>query len=200
LRITFRRFVVLFLFTVSAGAILTSSLVYNFLPIPADFPAPNVKPLSNQYVPLLENSSFLNVNESRVFLLLAEARYGFIDNSQSLLGMRLIQKKWDQCLILRITIRNDYNQTQISQEFPESYWKFSDGYYIALTAFIYSGRDLVVPNYQVVPERTSWPVQTVNVKSGESRTFDLYVVTSRQDISSFELYVTYVGGPPPTIA
>jgi hypothetical protein len=200
LKITFRRFAVLFLFAVSIGAILTSSLVYNFLPVPEDFPAPNVKPLINQYVPLLENSSFLNVNESRVFLLSAEARYGFIDNSQSFLGMRLIQKKWDQCLILRITLRNDYNQTQVSKEFPESYWKFSDGCFIALTASIYNEQGLVRADYQVIPERTSWPVQTVNVKSGETRTFDLYIATNTPDISRFELYIYYVGGPPPTIA
>ncbi len=170
------------------------------MPAPADFPAPNVKSLANQYVPLLSNSSFLKVTSARVFLLSAEPRYGFIKSSETFLGTHSIQRKWDQCLILRITIRNDYNQTQVPQDFPESYWKFSDGCFIALAASIYAKQDLVKEEYQVIPERTSWPVQTVTVKSGETRTFDLYIAVNRQDITSFELYVYYVGGPPPTIA
>jgi len=122
-------------------------------------------------------------NETKILLLNSSMRYGVYDNDFKFSLCETEVKKDDPCVIINVTIRNDY-----TQEWPSSY-------FISLTAYLYDNEGEHVGTVMTYGQLHCGMVE-VNLKKGETLTFDIYVYYDKQDISRYELYIVNIQDSP----
>ncbi len=199
MRLGFVKFAVLFIGVVLMTSVAASFLASTFLPVPPDFPAPDVKTSSSQYLPYFDSLSSNPDDRSRIFLLSAEPRYGYFKATPQGF-MPPPGKKWDTCLILDVTIRNEYSEEHPLQLDSWNPWDLTDGYYVTIASQLYDKDGSVRVRYESVSCGESAYRPTVKMESGETLNFDFYIATESRDIDYVEFYLIYIGGPPPVPA
>lgn len=128
----------------------------------------------------------------------AEARYGYCKFQTVDGGI----KQGDPCLIINVTIRNDYNETRLPpiRKLNQSPYNFSRyGYYIYLNALLFDSSGSVGFKAMAVADQNSGLVVSYNnaairVDSNQTKNFGIYIASSNRDINRFELRVYDVGG------
>lgn len=114
--------------------------------------------------------------ETKVLLLDSKLRYGVYDHDFRLLLSDHPVKKGNPCVIINVTIRNDYKE-----EYPR-------GHFTSLTAYLYNTEGKRVGTVMTYGQLHVGMVE-VNVKRGDTATFDIYVYYDKQDIDHYELYI-----------
>jgi len=116
--------------------------------------------------------------KTKVFLLGSDLRYGVYDHDiHRLRGCKRPVKKGEPCVIINVTIRNDY-----TEEWPLDYQ-------IALTADLYNTEGEKVGTVMTYGQLFCGFVEAWKVECGETRTFDIYVDYDKKDIDRYELYI-----------
>ena len=122
--------------------------------------------------------TYRNGTETKIFLLDSDLRYGVYDHDiHQLRGCKHPVKKGDPCVIINVTIRNDY-----TEEWPA-------GYQISLTAYLYNTEGEKVGTVMTYGQLFCGFVEAWKVECGETRTFDIYVDYDKKDIDRYELYI-----------
>lgn len=163
-------------------------------PLPADSPATNIASVNAQYLPFTPSWLTREENLSRVFLLSAEPRYGVYKNWNNAAGGL---HRGDPCLILNLTLRNDYNAEK--QPPPLGSYDFSKGYSVFLKILLFSKNEIVATGPWTVIDSEGKPTMIdsqTNFRYDQTATFDVYTPTDRQDVDHIELYVLEIGPPP----
>ncbi len=178
-----------------AAVVLIAFWINSVQPVPPDFPAPNVEPVSPIYLSFVP-FTWRDWNESRIFLEAATPRYapryGYYKN-QTDGGVQ----KGDPCFIVNVTVRNDYSENQLPPS-NQAYNFTKYGYYIYFDALLYNKNGAVNVKDVVVDQQPGWfgdayPINFIRVDSGETKTFDIYIATENRDIERFELLVFDIG-------
>lgn len=147
----------------------------NFISSPA--------PIGAHYLTYYPSHLTYGGNETKVLLLDSNIRYGVYDHDFRLLLCDQEVKKGDPCVIVNVTIRNDY-----SEEWPS-------GYFISLTAYLYDNEGKTVGRVMTYGQLHSGMVE-VNLKTGQTLTFDIYAYYDKQDVGRRELYVVNILDTP----
>ena len=161
----------------------------------------------------LENPKYsgqTNRGNSSILLISANASYGrYPYASFSQLWDRPGAQKGDPCLIINITLRNDYT---VSNPVPGQSLggQSSTTAFLYLTAQIFNQRGLIKANDVTPPYEYGNPPIPVNnppipfpgafigLDSGEIGTTTIYIATSHQDITYFAIVPVYTAaGIPP---
>jgi hypothetical protein len=138
-----------------------------------------------------------NGNESRIFLVSTSSNYGtYPFKSVPPMGSMPEVEKGDPCLIVNVTVRNDY-----TKEEPvglDLYGQNSTRATIFLTAKIFNPQGAiqttdVTPPYPGIPFLGA----LLSLDSGESASTTIYLATEHMDIERFEVVVEYIGVIPP---
>ncbi len=117
-------------------------------------------------------------NETKVLLLNSDLRYGVYDQDiHQLMGCYHPVAKGDPCVIINVTIRNDYTE------------KWPAGYQISLTADLYNTEGEKVGTIMNQGQLFCGFVEVWKVECGETRTFDIYVDYDKQDVDHYDLYI-----------
>lgn len=169
----------------------------------------SIQPVASYYLTLptgylqsLDNQS--QGNESRIFVVSANAsysnypfptvRYGPYQNPAG----AIIAKQGEPCVIINITLRNDY-----SSQNPAPYSDYlnnSDSAYIGLTAKIFSGTNQInatdITNASPIAGAGSNEA-FAGVKYGTMDSVTIYLATDNTNITSFQLVANYIGVIPP---
>ncbi len=145
---------------------------------------------------------------SSILLVSATTSYGPYPFAQfSQLWSRPGAQKGDPCLIINVTLRNDYavgnpvGTNMVGQN--------STTAYLYLTAQIFNQQGLVqaddvTPPYQygnppapVNNPPIPYPGAFIRLDSGETGTTTMYIATSHQDITHFAIFLIYIGSMAP---
>lgn len=194
------------IFLVIAIAVAATVLIAFFAtrassPSTSELFANGVTPVSAHYLTYYPSHLTYGGNETKIFLLSADARYGSYNQSfQTLFGGEV--HKGDACFIINVTIRNDYTKEQHGpggySDRPDD--PFPSGYFISLTAQLYNKEGQAVGRVMTPPpllgSLQGGFIET-SLKTGETTTFDIYVAYEKQDIDHYELYIFNIG-PAPT--
>ena len=147
---------------------------YNTLSIPSSA----MPPTSPYYLSYYPNHTTYHGNVTKVLLLDSKLKYGVYDRDWyfSLCGP---VKKGEPCVIITVTIRNDY-----TEEWP-------NGYFISLTAYLYNKEGKRVGTV-MTPNNMHCGYAETSLNNGETGSLDIYVYYNRQDIDHYELYVNNI--------
>ncbi len=128
-----------------------------------------------QYIPLRLRQ---DVEESRIFLVDSELRYGVYDRDMHFaLGKRVFAG--DDAVIISGTIRNDYEE---------------DYYYVAISATLYNSEgDEVGAVFS--PSSPLAGMAVASVPRGSVSPFEIWVKYDRQDVADYELFLPYTPSP-----
>lgn len=159
---------------------------------PVNNPIANVEPVPPQYLPY-------NGNASRIFMVSATPAYGsYPGPTVPQMGGTPGVKKGEPCFIINVTVRNDYSaENPLPDHDIFNYSNPSASFFLTAQIFNSKGQISatdVTPPYPPVP----YPGALVyNLAGGNSTTVTIYLATSHQDISRFEIILEYVGSVPP---
>jgi hypothetical protein len=156
----------------------------------ADFPAPDVKPISPHYLNNVPDL-FGNFSETQIFLLAASPRYGYCKETvkQNYFGFPDINKG-DPVFIINVTLRNDYTEDNP----PPGGFGYNNASIIIMKTQLY-GKNGTIDASDVTPPypgglHTS--AQSYSIKRGETISFDIYMLTDNREIDSYELSIYYI--------
>lgn len=187
-------------FAVAAAVLIAFFATRALSPSTSELPANDVTPLGAHYLTYYPSHLTYGGNETKIFLLSANARYGSYNQSFQTLYDGEIHKG-DACFKINVTIRNDYTKEQPAlggySDRPDD--PFPNGYFISLTAQLYNKEGQAVGRVMTPPPLLGslHGFIEVNLKTGETATFDIYVAYEKQDIDHYELYIFNIG-PAPT--
>jgi len=116
-------------------------------------------------------------NETKVLLLASNLRYGVYDHDFRQLLCEHEIKKGDPCVIANVTIRNDYAEELVQ------------GYFISLTVCLYNTEGKQVQAPIMTYGQLHCGMVEVNLRRGETTTFDIHVAYEKQDIDNYEIYI-----------
>ena len=129
-------------------------------------------------------------NETKIFLLDASSTYGFYNESFSTLYSGDINKG-DACVIVTLTIRNDY-----AEEKPS-------GYFISFTASLYNKEGKAVGWIMTPPPLLGslfGGIAEFNLQSGEKETINIFLAYNKtidlKDIDHYDLFVFNIQDAP----
>ena len=121
-------------------------------------------------------------NETKILLLGSKLRYGIYPHDVP--GTDL--KAGDPCVIVTVTIRNDY--TENAEEWPH-------GYGVAFGVKLYDNEGKEV-GHIVMPDRFPTCVAEVFVRPGGVAMKDIYLVYDKRDIIRYEVYIWSISPLP----
>jgi hypothetical protein len=183
------------LFVILFVLALVVSLVACLLIICEDpSPLANIQPINSYY--LLSPSG----NESRIFLVSATPNYGTYPypDAEGLPG-KLNIHMGDPCLILNVTIRNDY-----SAQNPLPYggfgdWSVEGTAFVALTAKLYDSEGKVIKATNVTPQYPSgsqFDAPEMRLESVTTYSFKMYLVITSRNVNQFSVELLCLGSVP----
>jgi len=158
--------------------------------------SPTQAPGNGRYLTYYPTHLTYGGNETRIFLVTSNARYGTYNQSFHKPEGGEVHEG-DACVIINITIRNDYTKGQPG---PDGYPDrpddpFPQGYFVSLTAYLYN-KDGQVNAGILMPGYMHGGFIDVNLETGETSTFEAYVAYDKQDIDHYELYILNIGFAP----
>ena len=159
-----------------------------------DFPAPDVKPISPNYLRTIPDL-FGNSSEAKIFLAEANPRYGYynetvLPNNPDFPEVR----KGDPVFIINVTLRNDYTEDNP----PPGGFDYNNGSIIILKTLLYDKNGAIEARDVTPPYPGGFHVssQSYEIKRGETISFDVYMLTTNREIDRFELYLYYIYSSP----
>lgn len=165
-------------------------------PTSSPTPPPIQAPDNERYLTYYSSHYVYGGNETKIFLLTSNARYGSYNQSFQTLYSGEVHEG-DACIIINVTIRNDYTKEQPGPDgfpdFPEG--PFPSGYFISLTAYLYNKEGQVMAEI-MTPGYMYGGFIEVNLETGETATFDIYVAYDKQDVDHYELYIFNIQALP----
>jgi hypothetical protein len=132
-------------------------------------------------------------NISRIFVVSASASYGVYPyaTSTSFLNGSVV-KNGEPCIIINVTIRNDYSTQYPLQSFNPLN---STSVYVLLTAQLFSGENQIQGTTDLL--RVGLPANAFGayawVNYGENSTISIYLTTKNTNITSFQIVTRYIG-------
>ena len=138
-------------------------------------------------------------NISRIFVVSTSISSGFYPYpTRSAIGQTggpPVVEKGEPCVIINVTVRDDYSAQNPTPQFPNSptpAWAW-----VFLTAKIFSGNNEInatdLTNVGQPPD--SWSYASLN--GGETETISIYLATtSKSEITSFQIVPVWIGGIP----
>ncbi|HMK95112.1 MAG TPA: hypothetical protein VK536_06885 [Candidatus Limnocylindrales bacterium] len=176
-------------------------LVSEFLVIPQFFhKAPlAVTPVIGPIQPASGYYLVFRGNISRIFVVSTSISSSFYPYStRSAIGQQggpPVVEKGEPCVIINVTVRNDYSAQNPTPQFPNSpnpAWAW-----VYLTAKIFSGNDEVnstdLTNVGQPPDSLSY----ASLNGGGTATISIYLATtSKREITSFQIVPVWIGGIP----
>jgi hypothetical protein len=162
------------------------------LPTHTSSPAPN---------PIPSQANFY-LEDTRLFIISANASYSNYPfptatyNPHGYKGGEIIAQNGEPCVIINITLRNDY-----SAEFPlQSVWKGNSTIvWFSLGAKLYSGIQQIsardITNAQGT--QAGFGALVEHFVYGENTTFTLFLATTSRNVTSFQIFDSWVGDVPP---
>ena len=157
---------------------------------------------------IVEPAASSYLHNSSIFLLSATSAYGpypFASAVSPKPGSTPVIQKGDPCFIINATIRNDYTLENLPPNQAGTVYYAngtatntpSESVYVFLTASIYDKQGRIIQATDVTPPY-GYPSggAFVNLQSGENATLTIYLATSQQSISHFDLIIRYVGVIP----
>jgi hypothetical protein len=157
------------------------------------FGTPVIEPIQSvagYYLPLEGNIS------SRIFVLSTNASYGFYPYATrtSIGGSLPVATNGEPCVIINITIRNDYS-SQYPPPNPNPHNPTS--VVVILTATLFNVANQInttdLLRVGLPPDAGAF----AGLNGGENATLSLYLATNQRDITSFQIVPIYIGGIPP---
>jgi hypothetical protein len=147
-----------------------------------------------QYSPLL-NYGF-DSNVSRIFVVSANASYGVYpyDTRTAFGGSSIVVKNGEPCIIINVTILNDYSTQNITPAFnPQN----STSVQVCLTAQLFNGeKQIKTTDLLIVGLPANAPGANAWINYGENATISIYLATKNTDITSFQIVPRYIGMLP----
>jgi hypothetical protein len=171
------------------ASILSTIVAVNYL---INQPKPTPRPIQSQ-------SSFY-LDDSRIFVVYANGSYGkypfptVMDFDDS-----PIAEKGQACIIINVTLRNDYSDEYPPPNSPASY--NSSTVFVSLTAELFDGETKV----EARDITNASPILSAGTNAafasfqyGESTSLTLYIATNSNAITSFQFVSRYIGelAPP----
>jgi hypothetical protein len=179
--------------------ILVPSLAVGYYWTTTNNQNPELTPTSSPN-PIPSQSNFY-LGNSRIFVISANASYGSYPSPTvtSPPYGSIIAQNGERCIIINVALRNDY-----SIEFPppnilapES-WNVSS-VYVFLTAHLYNGNNQIEATDITNPNALGYWANNAytQLDFGESTTVSIYLATSSDNVTSFQLHTNYIGELPP---
>jgi len=147
-------------------------------------------PVAGRYLTYYPEHLTYGGNETKIFLLDATSKFGFYNESFSTLFSGDVNKG-DPCIIVTLTIRNDY-----TEEKP-------NGYFISFTASLYSKEGEVVGWIMTPPPLLGslfGGIAEFNLQSGEKETINIFLAYNRtidtRDIDHYDLFIFNIQDAP----
>lgn len=117
-------------------------------------------------------------NETKIFLLDASSKFGFYN--ESFCTRWSCVNKGDPCLIVTLTIRNDYTE------------KKPYGYFVSFTAGLYD-KDGKLVGWIMNPGQFFGGIAEFNIQSGETKTVNIFLAYNKtidkEDIDHYDLFI-----------
>jgi hypothetical protein len=156
------------------------------------FRTPVIKPIQSvagYYLPFWGNIS-------KIFVVSTNASYGFYPYATrtSLGGGLPVVTKGEPCVIINITIRNDYS-TQYSPPNPNPHDPTQ--VFVILTATLFNGANQINSTDLLRVGMFPNAGASTYLNSGENATLSLYLATNQRDITSFHIVPISIGGVLP---
>ena len=147
-----------------------------------------------------------NSNATKIFLVSANAQYGFWQQDDAsinfpLMGSySLVIHKGDPCLIINVTVRNDYTPKDAGNSFnPEApIGNLTGNYssYIVLRANLFAANGSVISALDFTLPKTPSGDYQFSLDSGETTSFNMILATANRDIDHYEIDVGYLYSVP----
>lgn len=147
-----------------------------------------------------------NLNTTKIFLVSAVATYGYWQQddaqiSYPLLGSyALVIHKGDPCLIINVTVRNDYTQQDAgnSDNSGASIGNQTGNYasYIVLRASLFAANGSIINAVDFTLPKTSSGDYQFSLNSGETTSFNMTLATANRNIDHYGIYVGYLYSVP----
>ena len=109
-------------------------------------------------------------------------------------GAQLAQNG-EPCVIVNVTIRDDYS-TQYPAPNPAPPQNDPSFAYVFLTAHLFSGENQINATDITPPVGFANGGAYAPLNGGENATLTMYLATSNNDITSFQIVARYIGGEP----
>lgn len=179
----------IFIAVIAVSVIIFSAFWINTQFRPASTPAVEPIPsVTGYYLPS-------EGNISKIFLVSADASYGSYPypTVTSPPHGSALAKKGEQCIIINVTIRNDY-----SIQYPPPYSQSHNPTlaYVFLTAQIFNGENRINATDVTPPVGFPNGGAFASLSAGENATLTIYLATNHMDITSFQIVTRYIGGLP----
>ena len=163
------------------------------------WPSNAVKPNVTAMQPITGYYLTFQGNTTRIFVVSANVRSGWYPfDSRTALGSKSgsppVVEKWEPCLIINVTIRNDYStQSPMPDHIPghpTAAWVF-------LTAKIFNGNKQIsatdLTKVGLPPDAWSY----ADLQGGETAIITVFLATaSRSAVTGFEIVPMWIGGVP----
>ena len=156
------------------------------------FRTPVVEPIQSvagYYLPLGENIS-------KIFVVSTNASYGFYPYATrtSLGGGFTVIANGEPCVIINITIRNDYSSQYLPPN-PNSH--DSASVWVILTATLFNGANKINSTDLLRVGAPPDAGASTYLDSGENATVSLYLAANQRNITTFQIVPIFIGGTPP---
>ena len=148
-----------------------------------------------QYSPLIYEGFDSNV--SRIFVVSANASYGVYPYATrtSLGGGSIVVKNGEPCIIINVTVRDDYStQNTFTVAFNPLN---STSVYVCLTAQLFNGEKQIKTTDLLLigNPANDWGAYAF-VSYGEKATISIYLATKNTNTTSFQIVPRYIGAIP----
>ena len=179
----------IFIAVIAVAVILLSAFWINLQIRPASTtvvePIPSV---TGYYLPY-------EVNISKIFVVSANASYGYYPypTVTSPPNGSTLAKKEEPCVIINVTIRDDYS-TQYPAPNPAPVQYNPTFAYVFLTGQIFNGENQINATDITPPVGFANGGAYAPLNSGESATLTIYLATNNTNITSFQIVTRYIGG------
>ncbi|MEM3703472.1 MAG: hypothetical protein QXX79_03505, partial [Candidatus Bathyarchaeia archaeon] len=164
------------LLTIILIVVITMGVIMVFYPSHESLPR---GPVVGRYLTYYPEHLTYGGNETKIFLLDASSKFGFYNESFCARYAGCVNKG-DPCLIVALTIRNDY-----TEEKPR-------GYFISFTAGLYDKEGKLV-GWIMNPGEFFGGIAEFNLQSGEKATINLFLAYNKtidaREIDHYDLFI-----------
>ena len=154
-----------------------------------DLSTSNIQPISPHY---LSRSSG---NESKIFLLSAEPRYGYWDRNDTHIdwfSSGPVIHEGAPVFVISAIVRNDYTQND------ENRVDSGNLSHVGFVVTLFDKDNNVISALQAYPMRvTQLDLSFFALESSQTASFELYYATGNRNIDHYDILVAYVSNVPP---